>query len=157
MPDSLPWTSVSPNLELPVEYGTPDTANRLSQITTVTLTIAIYRATFHPIAKIPGLRLWTITRLPFFYNLAIGRLHARIHDFHSEYGPVVRVAPGEISFITESSWSDIYLKPVGKPQLEKEFAQYKLAEGAPGIALEADDYHHSRNRFMNSWILQQVL
>jgi len=106
--------------------------------------------TLHPLAKFPGPSLWAISRIPFFYNLARGRLHSRIHELHEKYGPVVRLAPGEISFITESAWADIYLKPVGKPQLQKEPLQFKPLEGgAPGIVLEQDDYHHSRIRFVN--------
>ncbi|TVY23255.1 Cytochrome P450 monooxygenase [Lachnellula hyalina] len=111
---------------------------------TTFLATAVYRVTLHPLANIPGPRLWAITRLPYFYNLAIGRLHFRIHELHEQYGLVVRVAPGEITLITESSWSDIYLKPPGKPEFRKELAQHSLA--IPGLVLEGDDLHHSRKR-----------
>ncbi|TVY15213.1 Cytochrome P450 monooxygenase hmp1 [Lachnellula arida] len=112
-------------------------------VTTI-LATALYRVTLHPLAKVPGPRLWAITRLPYFYNLAIGRLHFRVHELHEEYGLVIRVAPGELTFITESSWSDIYLKPQGKPQLQKELSRHGLA--APGLVLEPNDSYHSRKR-----------
>lgn len=88
-----------------------------------------------------------MSRIPSFYYLATGRLHSQLHKLHEEYGPVLRVAPGEISFITESSWSDIYLKPVGKPQLQKELARYAPVEEA-GMVLQQNDESHNRIRFV---------
>lgn len=32
----------------------------------------------------------------------------RIKDLHDIYGPVVRIAPNELSFISPEAWNDIY-------------------------------------------------
>jgi len=37
-----------------------------------------------------------------------GHLPYRIKEFHDKYGSVIRVAPGELSFIDEKAWKDIY-------------------------------------------------
>lgn len=121
--------------------------NSCFQIATVTLGVLFYRITFHPLANVPGPRLWAMSRLPFSYNLLRGRLPYRIHEIHLKYGPIVRLAPTEVSFITESAFKDIYTKPHGKPELRKEPTQWvPLIEGAPGIVFEENDFQHARIR-----------
>jgi len=88
-----------PKPRIPFSISSFRPANSLCQIVTTVLATAVYRVTLHPLANIPGPRLWAITRLPYFYNLAIGCLHFRIHELHEQYGLVVRVAPGEITLI----------------------------------------------------------
>ena len=39
-----------------------------------------------------------------------GQLHQRLKEFHSAYGPVVRIAPNELSYADEQAWADIYRK-----------------------------------------------
>ena len=39
-----------------------------------------------------------------------GNLPYRLRDLHEKYGPVVRVAPNELSFIEASAWKDIYAR-----------------------------------------------
>lgn len=105
--------------------------------------------TFHPLAHVPGPRLWAMSRIPYFYHLVIGRLPYKILELQKQYGPVVRIAPIEVLFTTESVWS-IYLKPVGKPQLQREPNTFApLEDYAPGFVLEPSDFHHNRIRLVN--------
>ncbi|KAF3031141.1 hypothetical protein E8E12_000888 [Didymella heteroderae] len=39
-----------------------------------------------------------------------GQLHQQLKEFHSAYGPVVRIAPDELSYADERAWEDIYRK-----------------------------------------------
>ncbi|PWY69648.1 cytochrome P450, partial [Aspergillus sclerotioniger CBS 115572] len=71
---------------------------------------SIYNAYFHPLARFPGPRTWGFTRLFFMTSLFRGNLHMQIKSFHDLYGPVVRVAPNELSFIDGAAWEDIYTK-----------------------------------------------
>lgn len=42
-----------------------------------------------------------------------------LKDAHDKYGPVVRLAPNELSFITPEVWYDVYAKRPGQPELPK--------------------------------------
>lgn len=69
----------------------------------------VYNITLHPLGRFPGPKLWSITPLAKLYYFIQGRLDHVLIDLHSAYGPVVRIAPDELSFIGPStSWRDIY-------------------------------------------------
>lgn len=111
------------------------------------VSVAIYRLYFHPLSKYPGPLLWSVSRFPYAYNLATGALPHRILEIHEKYGPIVRLAPYELSFTTEDAWADIYGKQQGKPQLQKDQCQMYLAPNeAKGILTEPNDASHGRMR-----------
>lgn len=55
-------------------------------------------AFFGPLSKIPGPKLWAISRLPRMYMEWQGEEAAGVAALHKKYGPVVRLAPNEVSF-----------------------------------------------------------
>jgi len=55
-------------------------------------------AFFGPLGKIPGPKLWAISRLPRMYMEWQGEEAAGVDALHKKYGPVVRLAPNEVSF-----------------------------------------------------------
>jgi hypothetical protein len=68
----------------------------------------IYNIYFHPLAHIPGPRSWAASRLHFVYALIKGTI---VHDFerlHREYGPILRIAPDEVTFAKAEAWVDIF-------------------------------------------------
>ncbi|TEA14667.1 Cytochrome P450 monooxygenase alt3 [Colletotrichum sidae] len=69
---------------------------------------AIYNIYFHPLRHYPGPRLWAASRLPWNYVNLQGRLAWRIRELHTEYGPVVRIAPDELSYTSSAAWKKIY-------------------------------------------------
>ncbi|GLA63287.1 hypothetical protein AtubIFM54640_004427 [Aspergillus tubingensis] len=71
-------------------------------------TLVIYNLFLHPLAHYPGPTLWRAFRFPFILTNISGQLPHRIHDFHTQYGDIVRVAPDELSFIDARAWRDIY-------------------------------------------------
>jgi hypothetical protein len=110
-------------------------------------TVTIYRLYFHPLSKFPGPRVWAVSRFPYAYNLATGALPHRILELHEQYGPIVRLAPSELSFTMEEAWLDIYGKQQGKPQLQKDQCQMYLAPNmAKSILTEPNDASHGRMR-----------
>lgn len=112
-------------------------------------TIALYRLYFHPCAKFPGPALWAISRIPFAYYLYRGNNHIKIHELHNKYGPVVRVAPSEISFIDAEAWNDIYGKATNKSSLAKDNLQFLRAKGQEhDLLFEPDDNEHARMRYV---------
>ncbi|MAD87319.1 MAG: hypothetical protein CL912_30545 [Deltaproteobacteria bacterium] len=110
------------------------------------LCFATYRAFYHPLSKFPGPRLWAISQLPQTYYLFRGRLPFKILELHNRYGPVVRLAPNELSFTTTDAWNDIYAKPTKRSQLHKEHMFLPPSTGVSGIIFETDGAEHSRLR-----------
>jgi cytochrome P450 len=68
----------------------------------------IYNLFFHPLAYLPGPKLWVA--FPVFRQVTSirGLFDARMREFHRVYGEVIRFGPDEVSFITEKAWRDIY-------------------------------------------------
>jgi hypothetical protein len=55
-------------------------------------------AFFGPLSRIPGPKLWAISRLPRMYMEWQGEEAAGVDALHKKYGSVVRLAPNEVSF-----------------------------------------------------------
>ncbi|CAP61987.1 uncharacterized protein PODANS_5_1260 [Podospora anserina S mat+] len=105
---------------------------------------ALYNAFFHPLAVFPGPRLWASSRVPYAANLVRGRLHHRIKQLHDQYGPVVRIAPDELSFTLDGAWHDIYCGGYGNKGFPKHDA-YRNAQTFVSL-FDADDENHTRLR-----------
>ncbi|KHN94880.1 Cytochrome P450 [Metarhizium album ARSEF 1941] len=99
---------------------------------------------FHPLSKHPGPKLWAATRLPWCWNQYRGDLNRRLDQIHKQYGPVARVAPDEISYISATAWKTIY----GQRSVEmSKDANFSLLtpSGVQNI-LTADRKTHTRQR-----------
>jgi hypothetical protein len=70
--------------------------------------VLIYRLFFSPLSKIPGPKLTAMTQLWLMYHEFKGDRTVQIDKLHSQYGPVVRVSPSEVSFNNHESLRDIY-------------------------------------------------
>jgi hypothetical protein len=70
--------------------------------------IAVYRLTFHPLARVPGPRLAAISSFWHAYHARNGRMAHLGKTLHSRYGPVVRVGPNEVWFDTKEAFQAIY-------------------------------------------------
>ena len=64
-------------------------------------------------------------------------------EMHDRYGPIVRIMPDTLSFISAQSWRDIY--GPGKPQLPKHVVLSEKGYTAPLNAI-MDDSEHARVR-----------
>jgi cytochrome P450 len=115
----------------------------------ILFSIVIYRVYIHPLSKYPGPFLWNISRLPQTYYLFRGTLPWKIHQLHEKYGPVVRLAPNELSYTTIDAWHDIYTRLPDRSQLKKDlsFAVSSASKaGVNGPMFELDDEQHARLR-----------
>ncbi|PIL35052.1 cytochrome P450 [Ganoderma sinense ZZ0214-1] len=70
--------------------------------------IVVYRLWFAPLARLPGPSICAISRLPLMFYEFSGARRSFIHDLHTKYGPIVRVAPDEVSFATREAAKEIY-------------------------------------------------
>lgn len=68
----------------------------------------IRRRFFHPMSAVPGPWLNSITEFPAFINLVTGNQHTYYRSIHEKYGPVVRVSPNELSFVSLEAREEIY-------------------------------------------------
>ncbi|KAH8666581.1 cytochrome P450 [Xylariales sp. PMI_506] len=72
--------------------------------------MVVYNIFFHPLRRYPGPLLHRASKLPW-------ALQQRLHE---RYGPVVRIAPGHLSFTDPRAWRDIYgHRAAGVPEFEK--------------------------------------
>ncbi|OCT52639.1 Versicolorin B desaturase [Cladophialophora carrionii] len=69
----------------------------------------VYNLYFHPLREYPGPLAWRATRLTWVLALQRGCLHRDLLALHDKYGPVVRVAPDELSYVDPRAWKDIYI------------------------------------------------
>lgn len=78
--------------------------------------------------------------------LAKGDLTQRTKQLHDQYGPAVRLAPNELSFIDGQAWHDIYGHHQGRPNFPKN--PLWMAPGKNGVhsILSANDADHARYR-----------
>ena len=70
-----------------------------------------------------------------------------MRNLHDQYGPVVRLAPNELSYIDAQAWKDIFgHRARGKPSFPKDPAQF--GPDAPGVQgiIRSDETNHSRQR-----------
>lgn len=87
--------------------------------------------------------MWAVSRVPYLRSTIRGTIVRDIQKLHSQYGPVVRIAPDELSYITPEASKPIY---TSNPEFAKDPMHLPpFHNGAPGI-LAADHAHHRRYR-----------
>lgn len=102
---------------------------------------------FHPLSVYPGPALWAAFRFPYVYNQLRGRLPHRAKELHDKYGPVVRIAPDELTYTTASAWKDIYGSRQGHAHFPKDLRVFPPPhEGEPPSIINSDDVVHARYR-----------
>lgn len=70
---------------------------------------------------------------------------------HDQYGPIVRVAPTQLSYITAEAWKDIYGFQAGQAQNPKDRTMAMAPhKGLPDHIIRANDADHSRYRRLMS-------
>lgn len=85
-------------------------------VTVYVLGTVLYSLQFHPLAGYPGPRVAAITRFPWWKVCITGDQVTWIQQLHAKYGPVVRFAPNELSFVDQGDniWKDLHGLEKGK-------------------------------------------
>ncbi|KAH6684785.1 cytochrome P450 [Halenospora varia] len=106
-----------------------------------------YNVFFHPLRNIPGPKTHAAAIVTIYYYRLRGIGPFHIADLHNKYGPIVRLAPDEVSFIDPAAWKDIYGHRVsGKGNFYKDPVHNGPdVSGVPGIN-RAIDGDHTRLR-----------
>src|ERR1700761_1764351 len=63
---------------------------------------------FSPLSRIPGSKLYALTKWRLALDEWHGKRTSRIHALHLKYGPVVRIGPNEIHFNSPTALRTIY-------------------------------------------------
>ncbi|KAB8216381.1 benzoate 4-monooxygenase cytochrome P450 [Aspergillus novoparasiticus] len=102
----------------------------------------------HPLHKFPGPLSASFSNALYSWNFMSGRQPYRQLDLHNRYGPVVRIAPNELSFNTSGSWRDIYgVRKNVEPFIKSEFYDGgNFAAEALSIVSERDPKKHAEMR-----------
>ncbi|GAB0136753.1 hypothetical protein EsDP_00005044 [Epichloe bromicola] len=77
------------------------------------ITVALYRITFHPLARVPGPKLAAMSDFWYAENIVQGRMAKLGLELHKKYGDVVRVGPNEVWFNTPEAFDQIYCTQTG--------------------------------------------
>ena len=109
----------------------------------------VHRIYFHPLSSYPGPKIAAATRLWYVYKILRGDLAKTIADLHRIHGPVLRVAPNELSFTSASAWQDIYGFRTGKPEMAKESPFYTNDAQPPSIITAKRERHSHFRRLMS--------
>ncbi|KAK7219651.1 hypothetical protein V2G26_007654 [Clonostachys chloroleuca] len=100
-----------------------------------TIVRSLYLVFFHPLSKIPGPFIYTLTDLPYLYHIAKGTWPHVLRRLHEKYGPAVRYTPGDVSFTTADAWKTIYdHKTLAAKNFSKDPKFY-------GASIHSDDPH----------------
>ncbi|KAL5372840.1 hypothetical protein PMIN06_012636 [Paraphaeosphaeria minitans] len=126
----------------------------LLSLLTLGVLYGIYNAFIHPLHRYPGPLLWTAYRFPYVVAIHSGDIHRRLKTLHDKYGPVVRVAPNELSYANASAWRDIYGNRPGHQPFERNRTWFKkMSPDDPHSLMGYSEEAHARQKrvFANSF------
>ncbi|KAF2101851.1 putative benzoate 4-monooxygenase cytochrome P450 [Rhizodiscina lignyota] len=104
---------------------------------------AVYNVFRSPLAAYPGPLLWAMSPIPHELSKLRGRNHTDTLALHNRYGPVVRIAPNELSFNTAQAFKDVF----NTNAFSKDPALYSpTPNGTRHLNSARDDDDHKRMR-----------
>ncbi|GKZ66542.1 hypothetical protein AnigIFM50267_000406 [Aspergillus niger] len=103
-----------------------------------------YKLLRSPLRHIPGPLYTRVTRLPLKFSIVTGRRIYFIHDLHQKYGPVVRIAPDEVSVSSLPEFKEIHR--VGSAFLKTPWYQKFAWDRNPGLFTMRDPKEHAARR-----------
>jgi hypothetical protein len=89
----------------------------------IVLAQVIHRFCLDPLRHIPGPTAARFTELWRTRRYALGGWHQDILDLHDKYGPVVRIAPSEISFVDKDALVQVYGHSTGTKKVSRSLIQ----------------------------------
>ena len=105
-----------------------------------------YSVWWHPLAKFPGPRKAALTPLWTMKQWLSGDNLWKIKELHEQYGPVVRIAPNQLSFCSSSSWKDIHGHNSGRKAFVKGSFYEPFPQDIKNIVSVSDTTHHAAMR-----------
>lgn len=78
---------------------------------------SLYRAYLHPLNRVPGPRLAQITEFWRTWRYFQGGWFHDVAELHRMYGPVVRIAPNEVSVVSPDLIKTVFSHSGGTPKV----------------------------------------
>lgn len=106
-----------------------------------------------PLNGIPGPWWARLSAIPLFYKSAVCRQQAQtIEDLHKQYGPIVRIAPGEVAVSSQASFKAVHKIGSGftKSVWYGFIGPTEKNYGPAGMFQELDPHRHAQTRKMFS-------
>ncbi|KAL9593580.1 MAG: hypothetical protein Q9219_007485 [cf. Caloplaca sp. 3 TL-2023] len=119
---------------------------------TCLLCVAIYRISFHPLAKYPGPLFGRVTDWYSVYHSRKGDRHLEFYELHHQYGDVVRYGPNRISINTNAALHEIY-GTKSNVQKSKFYDVFRAFFEVPGSITLIDKVQHGFRRRITSQAL----
>ena len=118
------------------------------QLLFIITTVTLRRHVQHPLYKFPGPFIASFSNVLYSYWYMGGRQPFKLLELHKRYGPVVRVAPNDLSFNSAASWRDIYSFRQGHKTFVKSqwYDGGVFADQAHSIVSERDPVVHGQMR-----------
>lgn len=86
-----------------------------------------------------------MSRLPFVWALLKGTIVHDLERFHNIHGPILRIAPNEVTFADEAAWADIFQTRMDSEQFLKDPLWWSRQPGQPNSLLSAIDPEEHAN------------
>ena len=121
---------------------------------------ALYNVYWHPLSRFPGPRSFAASRLPYAYCHITGKLAVTFHALHKKYGPIVRTAPNELSFIEPEALKTIYAERKKLcPVFRKNYDTFNETNNqiAHSVFIAGDADHTRMRRIINHAFSERAL
>ncbi|KAK7212412.1 hypothetical protein V2G26_019590 [Clonostachys chloroleuca] len=116
----------------------------------VFLLSGLYNIFLHPLAKVPGPKLYAFTAVPHLYHMIKGDWHMILKKLHDQYGPVVRFCPISVSFTESDSFQHIYgHKKAWEKPYEKDETFYVRPRSTENISFTSSVGHRRHRRLIS--------
>ncbi|KAL9088763.1 MAG: hypothetical protein Q9165_006072 [Trypethelium subeluteriae] len=123
----------------------------LLSVSCLVASLASYRLLLHPLAKVPGPRTASITQFWLAFKVGNGKIHRTQQHLHHKYGPVVRIAPNEVSLSSAEALRSVYA--AGSGFLKGPW--YRAAKSPDTIGPGADSLDFLTEENMDRYRLQR--
>ncbi|KAH9882373.1 hypothetical protein J1614_000609 [Plenodomus biglobosus] len=120
----------------------------------------IYTRTLHPLASVPGPFWASISRMWYMYRIYIGDMDQVQRRLHERYGPIVRIAPNEVSTTEASAIPKIYKiqRPLTKTDFYSVWGGGTLSKRLDTFSEPDERLHSNYRRIVNPvYTLSNVL
>jgi hypothetical protein len=120
----------------------------------------VYAVTLHPLATVPGPFWASTSRLWYMYRIYVGDMHNVQRRLHEQYGPIVRIAPNEVSTTELSAIPKIYRtqSPLTKTDFYSVWGGGNISEQLDTFAQTNEKVHSNYRRIVNPvYTLSNVL
>jgi len=120
----------------------------------------VYARQFHPLRRIPGPWLASVSRLWYMQQIARGDMEYTQRRLHQQYGPLIRIAPNEVACASPEAIKQIYRNQGGfdKTDFYTVWNSQNYSKHPDMFTAISDKQHGERRRIFNHvYTLSNVL